>query len=74
MKFKYIGGPSGHEYYQGLPAADLDTVDLNPEQMSLLQEIASTGVYEMVKTSKPAPEKAKTPDDGSNKSSSADPS
>lgn len=46
MKYKYT--PSNGEYYQGLPAQDLDDTNLSDEQKLLLAAGVAKGIYKPV--------------------------
>lgn len=45
MKYRYTGGPGGDQWYQGLPAEDVDDVDLTAEGREILLHGIVQGVY-----------------------------
>lgn len=48
ISHKYIGGPTGGEFFNDLPARDLDASELDERQRELLAVGMTLGMYEEV--------------------------
>jgi hypothetical protein len=46
VHYRYIGGVDGDHFYEGLPAQDLESDHLSPEQQRLLDQAVAAGIYE----------------------------
>jgi hypothetical protein len=52
MRYKYVGGEEGDQWFQGLPARDLDDATLTSEHANLLAVAVEKGIYQVVERGK----------------------